>query len=290
MKLVDACMHAPKRRKEIIVLARRSMPGFGKQLAYGRPQHGFTLLELLVVITLLSIIATVGLFSYEGSEDEARLATTRFEMDEIRKALLQFRKDTGEFPCRVFVEGIYEPDSIEMSQLNFSSLSATPTAADYRTWCSNGYESLNNTNHADNALSMLRRFPFDTGDPDYRMLLWDLDLRRGWRGPYLDKNEALLDGWGNNYRLLDPELDFGIAYRCRINSSNDGYAETGGVYDCLSPDDDDFDPDAHILPANVARLVSLGPNGRFESPVDYTADPIDPCVARGDDIVLCLLR
>lgn len=297
MKLIDVCTPAPERGNEVNVLARQLMPAFDKQQACRRPQHGFTLLELLIVITLLAVISSIGLVAYEGSEDEARKTTTRFEMGEIRKALLQFRKDTGEFPCRVFAEGIYEPDSSEMSQFDFSSLPATPNTADYRAWCSNGYDSLNNTNQADTALSMLRQFPFDLNVPENRDLLWDADLRRGWHGPYLDKNEALKDSLGNNYRLLDPELDFGITYRCRINSTNNGYDETGGVYDCLSPDDADFDPDAHILPANMVRLVSLGPNGRFDSALDYQRiianDPdYEPCQppSDSDDIVLCLLR
>jgi prepilin-type N-terminal cleavage/methylation domain-containing protein len=255
-------------------------------------QTGFTLLELLVVITLISIIASVGLYSYEGADDDTRLTTTRFEMYEIRKALLQFRKDTGEFPCRVYRDGDYVAERTAMTpQLDFSGwLPATPTVADYQKWCSNGYEDAVNPNQADNALSMLRVFAYDVTVPANRDLLYNPDLHLGWHGPYIDKNQGLQDGWGNSYRLLQPELDYGLTHRCKINSN--GYETTGGFYLCLPLDQIDEleveeEPTDYILPANTVRLVSLGPNGRFESGFSVSANP---CVAGGDDIVVCLLQ
>jgi prepilin-type N-terminal cleavage/methylation domain-containing protein len=279
MKLIDACMPVPELGNEVNVLAGQSMPAFDKQQAYRRPQHGFTLLELLIVITLLAVISSIGLVAYEGSEDEARETTTRFEMGEIRKALLQFRKDTGEFPCRVYREGDYEPDKAAMSQLKFEPLSETPTPADYHGWCRDAV-----TEQVNNGLNMLHTFAYDDTDTNYTDMLWNPDTRRGWNGPYISR-EGLEDAWGNRYILLDPELDFRAHYRCKANGSN--YAITADSYDCLTADDDGWGL-TYTLPSDVARLVSLGPNGRFES--NYPADPVNPCEPGGDDIMLCLLR
>ncbi|PKM37309.1 MAG: hypothetical protein CVV06_06530 [Gammaproteobacteria bacterium HGW-Gammaproteobacteria-10] len=245
--------------------------------------NGFTLLELLVVITLLAIIATAGLVSYDGTQDEARVTTTRFEMGEIRKALLQFRKDTGELPCRVYRVGNYEPDKAAMIHLNFEPLSANPTSAGYYDWCRDAV-----TGQVNNSLNMLHTFPYDDTDTDYTGMLWNSDTRRGWNGPYINE-QGLTDAWGNRYILLDPELDFRAHYRCRIKSTGDGYDITGDAYDCLNADDEDFTPSTHSLPANVARLVSLGPNGELDSEVNYAGvDEADWCKPKDDDIILCL--
>lgn len=62
-------------------------------------QHkGFTLMELLVVIALLAIVAAAAFASYAGYEKQAQADATRFEMAELRRMLLQFRRDVGHFP------------------------------------------------------------------------------------------------------------------------------------------------------------------------------------------------
>ena len=65
---------------------------------------GFTLLELLAVVTLLAILATGALVAYDGTDEQARIDVTKMEMAELRNALLQFRRDTGAFPCGVYHE------------------------------------------------------------------------------------------------------------------------------------------------------------------------------------------
>lgn len=61
--------------------------------------HGFTLLELLLVVTLMAVLAAVALATYDGVADQAKYDATKAEMTEIRKALLQFRHDVGDFPA-----------------------------------------------------------------------------------------------------------------------------------------------------------------------------------------------
>lgn len=61
--------------------------------------QGFTLLELLVVVSLMAVLATAALIANEGVNDRAEEDATRYEMAELRKALLQFRRDVGHFPA-----------------------------------------------------------------------------------------------------------------------------------------------------------------------------------------------
>lgn len=244
---------------------------------------GVTLLELLAVIALLAILSTAALVSFDGTDEQARSDLTRQELAELRKAAMQFRRDNRELPCREYRDGQYQPDDVDMTELSFPDTTGW-VAQDYADWCANA-----DAPQDDNALSMLNRFPF--GDIDaYKDLLWNSDIKLGWNGPYISQ-EGLTDAWGNGYRLLDPELDYSQAYRCRANGT-DYYVDSGtGNYSCLTPNDEDegWDPVTYILPANVARVISSGPNGQFESVVsDYLSN--DPCVAQGDDLVLCLLR
>lgn len=243
---------------------------------------GFTLLELLAVIALLSILSAAALVSFDGTDEQARLDVTKQEIAELRKALLQFRRDNRELPCREYRVGKYQPDEVEMTELIFPDTTGW-TSVNYANWCENTEELL----QEDNALSMLNRFPF--GDIETNKdLLWNADTKLGWNGPYISQ-EGLTDAWGNGYRLLDTELDYSQAYRCRADGTNYYVDGVTGSYSCLTPNDDDWDDATYILPANVARVVSLGPNGDFESDVtNYLTT--DPCIAQGDDLVLCLLR
>lgn len=60
--------------------------------------QGFTLIELLVVIGLLAILAAGALISFDGVREGAKTDIARADMAEIRKALLQFRRDVRHFP------------------------------------------------------------------------------------------------------------------------------------------------------------------------------------------------
>lgn len=252
-------------------------------------QAGFTLVELLLIIVLLGILSVAAINAFDGNEDQARENITRLEMAELQKALLQFRRDNRELPCMVYSSGNYYPDETNMTRLDFDDLPATPSTTELAAWCDDSLEdSGNDIAQADNGLSMLNQFPYPITASNAN-LMWDQNTQRGWNGPYIS-DDTLLDGWGNRYRLLDPELSYNQLYRCLINGSGDDYELVSGQYDCLPPSDISFTTD-HVLPADIARIVSTGPDGVLDSSFD--ADPgsgDDPCVAEGDDLVLCLLR
>ncbi|PHS29699.1 MAG: hypothetical protein COA95_11440 [Methylophaga sp.] len=245
-----------------------------------KPQSstGLTLIELLVVVLILAILAGIMLTSHEDVSEQARYDITKFEMVELRKALLQFRRDSNEFPCRIYRSGDYVADITVMSNMDFTSLPLTPTVADYHSWCKNEF-----SGQIESGLSMLFKFPYDDLDVAFIPLLWNPDTNRGWNGPYLH-NQDITDTWGNHFLLLDPELTYGPSYRCKKTLTDD-YDVTGNLYSCLTPNDTGWDASTYTKYANIVRLVSTGENGVYDG-----VNISNPCQPNQDDLVLCLLR
>ena len=64
-----------------------------------RRQGGFTLMELLVVMSILSILATVGLAGYRYKTKVAREAVLKENLFQMHNALEQHRVDRGRSPA-----------------------------------------------------------------------------------------------------------------------------------------------------------------------------------------------
>ena len=59
---------------------------------------GFTLVELLVVISLISILAAMGLVQYRNSVISAKEATLKTDLFRMRDAIDQYYADKGKYP------------------------------------------------------------------------------------------------------------------------------------------------------------------------------------------------
>jgi prepilin-type N-terminal cleavage/methylation domain-containing protein len=59
---------------------------------------GFTLIEILVVVSIIGIITTVVLVSLNGAKDKATDVKSVTELDQLRKALELYRTDNGKYP------------------------------------------------------------------------------------------------------------------------------------------------------------------------------------------------
>ncbi len=63
-----------------------------------RNQQGFTLMELLVVMTIIAILATIGLAGYRHKTTLARESVLKEDLFQVRHSLEQYRADRGKLP------------------------------------------------------------------------------------------------------------------------------------------------------------------------------------------------
>jgi len=61
-------------------------------------QAGFSMIELLVVATLIIILTTIGLVSYSKSLLNSRNAKRKTDLETIRQALVMYKLDNGRYP------------------------------------------------------------------------------------------------------------------------------------------------------------------------------------------------
>jgi general secretion pathway protein G len=63
-----------------------------------RPQAGFTLIEIMVVILILGLLATLVVQSLRGATDRAKVTKAKADISEIKTALERYYMDNGSYP------------------------------------------------------------------------------------------------------------------------------------------------------------------------------------------------
>ena len=111
--------------------------------------QGLTLLELLIVISILGLLAVLASVQLSGYFARAKHDTARLQIDELELALDLFQLDVGRYPT---------------DQEGLQALLLEPSSA------------------------------------------------KGWRGPYLKKDAAILDPWGREfeYSQSDKARGYGL--------------------------------------------------------------------------------
>jgi prepilin-type N-terminal cleavage/methylation domain-containing protein len=227
---------------------------------------GFTLLELLVVLTLLALVAGASVIALDGVDEDVAPQLAKSEMVEISKAIRQFKQDNLTYPP--------QPDNLPDYPANHP--------ADF---------------------SPLFTCPYDDGVPPIEPACeYNPDTSRGWRGPYLAKQgtgfvdfaglASPLENGIKIYAKSDPFKQYGAATTINWHQCGD-YANANPADDdavCVATAEGWGNPYLLIdLDGAQPRIVSMGSDGKYGGV--YLIDPCLPNTADPagkDDLVLCL--
>lgn len=129
-------------------------------------KSGFTLMEIMVVIIVIAVLASVAGPMIGSITDQGRASATKSKMSSLKSALLAYQSDVGRLPYK---SGTNSRDKSAYSQPDLlSENDETKNVLVYNEWPTGCGNTPNNYN-------------------------------RKWKGPYMDSDVAdfMVDAWGN---------------------------------------------------------------------------------------------
>lgn len=67
-------------------------------MSYAHDKKGFTLIEIMLVVTIIGVLAMVVIPRLTGRSEEARIAAAKIQIENVGVALDAFELDNGHFP------------------------------------------------------------------------------------------------------------------------------------------------------------------------------------------------
>jgi len=259
------------------VTRTRLSNGFGGLRLPGRLPHGpagFTLIELVIVLVILSILATVALQVIEPQVDQTRFEATQMSIQQVNEAIHAqrprgdgrllisgFYADMGRLP-RAFAEPFGSDTVLTLRELWDGRLSVLSDGTTTPTML---YDVIPATagNIANTEDSSGDTVVADSG----------VSLGMGWRGPYLKLPmgaDRLRDGWGNDL----------VSFTTYVNSAT--YPHLRGIGDT-----DVLVPGAGVL--GVRSLGSGDVEDTVEMPGTYERD-MPPIMFGGSGLAVSALQ
>jgi prepilin-type N-terminal cleavage/methylation domain-containing protein len=134
-------------------------------------KSGFTLMEIMVVIIVIAVLASVAGPMIGSITDQGRASATKSKMSSLKSALLAYQSDVGRLPY------------------------TGKNSRDKSAYCA---DSLLSPNTEDNNVlysNSLNGYGADTTQQPN-------NYSRKWKGPYMDSDPSdfMVDSWGNNIR------------------------------------------------------------------------------------------
>ncbi len=79
-----------------------------------RIRYGFTMVELMAMLIIIGLLATLVVTKVASKIDQARLVTTKANLKMLHSAVNQFKMDTGRFPAEDvgLIELIQQPSDV----------------------------------------------------------------------------------------------------------------------------------------------------------------------------------
>ncbi len=197
---------------------------------------GFTLLELLAVIMIVAILATVLITQLGGAEDAARTSQTRQLLQQLEAIISEYELDHGEYPSSRFT-----PEQGVANDGENVGIEALVVAFFSNGWEAGGHE--------------IEESAFANTDDDLSTRsLTDFGNR---------KLNELVDAWGNPIAYLH-RMDYGSDDRFYVTIDETGQRVRAAVLARKDP------VQGRYFKHNRFQLISAGPDGIFGSDDDIT--------------------
>ncbi|AFL72262.1 type II secretion system protein [Thiocystis violascens] len=163
-------------------------------------QRGMTLLELLVTVAILAAVAGIGALNLTGVIEDNKEQLARVEMQEIAKAIRQFKQDTGYYPKQgPFGLALTVGSTTYSGGVNESTIPdhASRTPAENAAWFyspANFWQLFECPIITNPLPPPAPQWPVWLGCTGSEEQSWDASRGRGWRGPYLRRDsQSLVD-------------------------------------------------------------------------------------------------
>lgn len=81
-------------------MERLKQRGIGRsgRLRRHASRRAFTLVELIVVIAIIGILATLVIVRYAGKTDQAKVAVAKSQLSQLKNAIIEFQANCGRYP------------------------------------------------------------------------------------------------------------------------------------------------------------------------------------------------
>lgn len=96
--------------------------------------HGFTLVELLVVISIIGILSVIAMAALSFARGQARIAKARHDVDTLVTAVKSLEADTGFWPGHQEVDELTETGSNEIWDLSVQEAGLVDTDGLFGGW------------------------------------------------------------------------------------------------------------------------------------------------------------
>lgn len=225
---------------------------------------GFTLLELLLVVSILAILGGGVIQAIGGTVDSTYVQVAQKEMAAIRNALLQYRQDVGVWPPS------------QTSPADFGFLLKPIVPGDWDTASARGYRGPYLIAASDGFVDIGNNLKADGSGSPVLMDSGAENFVQGIADPFV-----ALPVWQAGYMPCDirsvDEVNCVLDWRAEKDKGETRKTKAGRPYLLFDLND-----------PTRARLVSMGPDGRYAQ-IEPGAEPCRPPTG-SDDLVLCLFR
>lgn len=96
---------------------------------------GFTLVELLIAVSIIGILVAIGTVSYSTVNKQSRDTKRKSDMEQIRSALEMYRADNGYYPsagCAAASCGFYNASVLPLTPTYLPAIPTNPKGREYR--------------------------------------------------------------------------------------------------------------------------------------------------------------